>query len=72
VSGRQQLVTVAASSPVRNHLCTPQRGGPLDNQSMVKALAYPVHALCVISAVVVWIVVVPILDLLDASVREPA
>jgi hypothetical protein len=39
---------------------------------MVKTLAYPVHALCVLSAVLAWLVVVPIVDLLDPRVAEAA
>jgi hypothetical protein len=39
---------------------------------MVKTLAYAVHALCVIAAVLAWIVVVPIVDLLDPRVAEAA
>jgi hypothetical protein len=39
---------------------------------MVKALAYPVHIVCVLSAVLVWMVVVPIVDLLAPGVTEVA
>jgi hypothetical protein len=37
---------------------------------MVRALAYPVQILGVLSAVLVWMVVVPIVDLLTPSLPE--
>jgi hypothetical protein len=39
---------------------------------MVKKLTYAVHVVCVLSAVLAWIVVVPILDLLDPNAAEAA
>jgi hypothetical protein len=63
---------VAASSPGCNHLCTPARCREIDNEGMVTALAYPVQILGVLSAVLVWMVVVPIVDLLTPGLPEAA
>ena len=63
---------MAASSHRRNHLCTPGRCPDLDNQGMVRTLAYPVQFLGVLSAVLVWMVVVPIVDLLTPYVPDAA
>ena len=38
----------------------------------MNALTYPVHVLCVLSAVVVWMVVVPIVDLVATTVPDTA
>jgi hypothetical protein len=49
---------------------TPRLRSEIENVDMVKAFTFPVQIVGVVSAVVAWVVVVPIVDILRRRLAE--